>query len=736
MRPYLALVANDLRLALRDRTVIFFNYLFPLVFFFGLGSMLHADRAVGTATIVVTSVLVICVLGNGLFGAGIRSAMDREAGILRRFKVTPITPVPLLMASVVTGWLLYVPNLVLMLSLAHVFWGLPFPPRPISLFVLLSVGVMAFRAIGLIVAAVANSVAESNILVQVLYMPMLFASGATFPITALPAWAQTFASFLPAFYLVSGIQAIFQRGEPLSDNLAPIAALLMTMAVAIFIARHLFRWDKEQAIAPASKLWVAAILAPFVVLGVNETRTHSQRTRSQAIFREVQRQGTFLIRNARIIAGDGRVIDAGGVLVRNGKIEEVYDGDVPDPEGLKAETVEAAGKTVLPGLIDVHVHLSVPGGVYPNPADYQSPDAMARALAQYLYAGVTAVKSVGDPLDQSIVNRDRIARGERLGAELFVSGPMFTAPGGHGTEYTQYLPANMRTSFEAQIVRTPTTADEARRAVRDLKQAGVDGLKAILETGFGAGQLFDRLDSGVLRAIGEQARAERLPLVVHTASSRDVADALDAGATGVEHGPRDRLSDDLLGRLKASRATYDPTLSAWEGYAHLLAGQTDLLDRSLVQQSALQPVLTATRAMLGSRTRQSDAAAAMRQLLALESENLKRAYEAGVTLVAGSDAGNPLVFHGATVQHELQLWVAAGIPPAAALQAATSNAARLLGAGSRMGRVAKGYEANLLIVDGNPLTDIGATERISLVVFKGERIRRASLFTENQNTSP
>ena len=106
MTPYLALIANDLRLALRDRTVIFFNYLFPLVFFFGLGGMLHADRAAGTATIVVTSVLVIGVLGNGLFGAGIRAAMDREAGILRRFKVAPITPLPILDASLVTGWLL------------------------------------------------------------------------------------------------------------------------------------------------------------------------------------------------------------------------------------------------------------------------------------------------------------------------------------------------------------------------------------------------------------------------------------------------------------------------------------------------------------------------------------------------------------------------------------------------------------------------------------------------------
>ena len=175
---------------------------------------------------------------------------------------------------------------------------------------------------------------------------------------------------------------------------------------------------------------------------------------------------------------------------------------------------------------------------------------MPRALAQYLYSGVTTVKSAGDALDASIAVRDRIARGELLGAELFVSGPMFTAEGGHGTEYAQYLPANIRAAFEAQIARTPKTADEARQFVRELKAARVDGLKAILEAGF-PGTLFERLDAGILKAIGDEARAQQLPLVVHTGSSRDVADALDAGAAGIEHGPRDRISDDLLRRMKA-----------------------------------------------------------------------------------------------------------------------------------------------------------------------------------------
>jgi imidazolonepropionase-like amidohydrolase len=98
--------------------------------------------------------------------------------------------------------------------------------------------------------------------------------------------------------------------------------------------------------------------------------------------------------------------------------------------------------------------------------------------------------------------------------------------------------------------------------------------------------------------------------------------------------------------------------------------------------------------------------------------------------VTGSDAGNPLIVHGPTVQHEMELWVRAGIPAAVALQAATFNAARLLRADNHVGSIRSGNDADLLVIDGNPLEDITATERISMVVFKGERVDRTGLFDQ------
>src|SRR5262249_4725227 len=149
------------------------------------------------------------------------------------------------------------------------------------------------------------------------------------------------------------------------------------------------------------------------------------------------------------------------------------------------------------------------------------------------------------------------------------------------------------------------------------------------------------------------------------------------------------------------------------------------------QQAAPRSLLEHTRQNLASA---NDAQrAAMRSFparLDIATQNLQSAYKSGVTLVTGTDSGNPLVLHGPAIHRELQLWVDAGIPPAVALQAATYNAAQLLRVSDRIGLIRKGYDASLLLVDGDPLQDISATERISGVFLKGERVGRNQLFDQ------
>ena len=732
MRAYFALFKSNMRLTLRDRSVLFFNYIFPLIFFFVFGGLFSGANGGNGISYIVSMVLTMGILGNGLWGAGMRAVQDREANILRRFKVTPISPVPILVAAMAAGWLLYLPIVFLVIGLAHFGYSMPVPRHWFSLLVIVSLGVCALRAIGLILAAVTNTMQEAMILTQLFYLPMLILSGATVPSAMLPKWVQTVAEFLPASYLVTGFQGIFFRNQSILDHGPAVAALLSTMVLGTFIAAKLFRWEKGEKIAPRNKLWVLAVLGPFLIMGGYRTYTKEHLGQNQAFFRDMQRADTFLIRDARIFIGDGKTIESGSVLVRGGKIAEIYEGPAPDPETLKAELVEAAGKTLLPGLIDVHVHLTPLGGVSSDNGDYQPSKSMPRAAAALLYCGVTAARSAGDGLDAALKLRADIGTGAKLGAQLFVYGPLFTADAARGTEFLVNLPAAVRNTLMPQLVRTPKTPEEARREVRGLKTAGVDGLAAILEAGWGDGAVSDRLDLLLARSVAEEARARNLPLAIHTGTALDVADAVEIGATSIEGGSwRDELPDTLLERMARQGVYYDPMLSVTEAYGRYYGANAEGLNNSLVQQAVSPRVLTATRGFLASgKSTDPSKAAQFQQALEQARSNLLRVWAAGIPLVMGTDAGYPLVFHGPSLHHELHLWVQAGIPPTIALQAATANAAKLLRAANRIGSIRKGLDADFLLVDGNPLDDIAATERISLVVFKGERIRRPALFDQ------
>jgi imidazolonepropionase-like amidohydrolase/ABC-type multidrug transport system permease subunit len=692
MNAYWTLIKIDIRLAFRQRVVIFFNYLMPLAFFFVFAQAYHAAEG-GVILQVVAMVTVLGILGNGLFGAGIRAAQDREANILRRYKVAPISPLPLLVASSVTGLVIYMPYVVLMLSLAKWRYGMVMPRHMAAVLIFIVLGVLAIRSIGLIVASVANSMQESGIIVQIIYMTMLFLSGTTFPTAMFPNWLLTATQFIPATWLMTGLQGMMLRNETLLANWQAVGALMLTTAVGLFLSVKLFRWEKEEKMRPAAKLWVLAVMLPFVLLGGWQAYAKDNVRKVKIIGRDLARSRSFLIRNARIFTGDGRVIENGAVLVKEGKIAEVYDGGSPDPKALNAETIEGAGKTILPGLIDTHVHLDGPGGFYDDRKDYGSAKMMQRNLAAYLYSGVTAVRSAGDQLDRALTTRALVNSGEKQGAEFFEVGPLFTAPRGDGT------------------------ADDAKKQVDAIGKAGFDGIEAVLG-GF---------DFQILNAITAQAHADKIPVIVNTGDAREVEDALRAHVNGIEQGSfRQRIPDEDFDAMQSQGMTYDAMLSVAEGAQAFAEGKLDLLNRSLVQQVGPPVLLAGTLKAMASPPNKGLAPSS--NSLDIARDNLLRAYRHGVVLIAGSGAGNVLVFHGPSVQHELQLWVDAGIPVQVALQAATLNAAKALRADARFGSIAKGKEATMLVVDGNPLLDIKATEAISFVMLKGERVDRAELF--------
>ncbi|MFO0284610.1 MAG: amidohydrolase family protein [Acidobacteriota bacterium] len=722
MKPYLAHIVANLRLTGRDRTVLIFNYGFPLGFFF-LFAWLGKARETNSIAGVLASVLTIGLLGNGFFGGGMRAVSERESGILRRYKVAPPGALPILVSGMVVGVLQYLPVVLLMFGVSLVHYGMEWPEQWLSFFVFVVIANLAMRSLGGIIAAVANSMAESQVIIQCFYFPMLLLSGATLPLSVLPGWGRDLVQFIPTTHLVTGLQGILLRNESLLDVWKAAAALLATTVVCTFISLKIFRWEKNERLPGRAKAWIAVVLIPFVLVGVWNLRSRENLTKARILDRAMARKESTLIRNARVFTGTGEVIESGGVLIREGRIERIYRGATPEGKDVAAIELEGAGKTLLPGLIDAHVHIGAPGGFYEDERRYQDGKLDERRLKAYLYSGITTVKSTGDWLDAALELRRRQRTGELLASEFYTVGPLFTAPGGHPQQLLAGMPESARRVGESQFLRLPRTEAEAREMVRELKARGVDGIKAVLERGW-PGRPMARLDGKLLRAICAEARAVGLTVVVHTNLAGDVSEAVEAGAHGVEHGsPGETLPAELLARMAERGVFYDPTLSVFEALRMIREKDYSRLEDSLLQQAVPIELMAGTRKKLAGGGGQLVMEMDTRQA----GMNLKRAYEAGVRVVTGTDAGNPLVLHGPTIQQELALWVAAGIPAERALLAATRDAALLLGERARIGTIEVGKDANLLLVDGDPVRDITSLGRISSVFLRGERVARTRL---------
>src|SRR5262249_40871878 len=151
---------------------------------------------------------------------------------------------------------------------------------PVTLFILVSLGIISFGSLGLVVASVTNTMQETQVLNQLLWLPLIFLSGATFPFSYLPGWVQNFALFLPATYLVNGLQQTVLGAATPSVRYAEIASLAAWACLTFFLSAQLFRWEPEAKIPRRAKLYVAATALPFVLLGIIEVR--SDRIRHEA----------------------------------------------------------------------------------------------------------------------------------------------------------------------------------------------------------------------------------------------------------------------------------------------------------------------------------------------------------------------------------------------------------------------------------------------------------------------
>ena len=211
-------------------------------------------------------VLALNVMGS-FWGLSATLVTYREQGVLRRFHVTPVTSGDMLISSVLANFVLTLPTVISILLLARFVYHVHTFGNAWALLLFVCVGTVSFGSLGLVVASVTNTMQETQVLNQLIWLPLIFLSGATLPIAFLSKAVQRAALFLPATYLVSGLQQSTYAAKSIFTLLTQFISLLAWAVLSFFVASQLFRWEPETKIPRNAKLWAAATILPFLVLG-------------------------------------------------------------------------------------------------------------------------------------------------------------------------------------------------------------------------------------------------------------------------------------------------------------------------------------------------------------------------------------------------------------------------------------------------------------------------------------
>jgi len=430
-------------------------------------------------------------------------------------------------------------------------------------------------------------------------------------------------------------------------------------------------------------------------------------------------QPTALVGPTALNPADSTVIENATVVMEDGRIAAVGPSSaVVVPPG--ATVREMPEKYVMPGLIDGHVHFFQSGGLYTRPdvIDLQAErpyaeelrrikDRLPDTFRRYLRSGVTSVVDVGGPM----WNLDVRARADTaaVAPTVGVAGPLISSVSRPSLDLG-----------DPPILQI-TEPGAARQEVREQVMAGVDLIKIWYIVGENETPADYR---PVVEATVDEAHNAGLRVAVHATALETARAAVEAGADILVHSVSDQPVDDAFVRLlRENDVLYTPTLMVGERYGETFAQQLDLTtaEHRIGQKDVIGSLfdlrtLPDSLVPAGLRQRIEQAPTVPSDTTAMR--NLKRLHDAGVSIAAGTDAGNIGTPHGPALFREFELMRTAGLTPREILTTATAGGARLLGRDD-LGQLESGMQADLIVLDGNPLADISTVSSIHRVVKEG-----------------
>ncbi len=396
---------------------------------------------------------------------------------------------------------------------------------------------------------------------------------------------------------------------------------------------------------------------------------------------------------ARLIDGSGKpAVEKATLIVRDGKVEAVGpSASVRTPAG--AQLISLGGKTVIPGLVNAHAHLSEASGPRSGPEFYTA-ESVTRQLGLYARYGITTVWSLGGDGDAAVKLRDSQDTPSLARARIYFAGPVIAGK----------------------------TPDQARQMVAQVAAMKPDVIKIRVDDNLGS---TPKMAPEVYRAVIEEAHRRGFRVAVHIFYLDDAKALLRAGADFIAHSVRDRdVDEEFLSLLKQRNICYCPTftreLSTYVYDSTPAFFQDPFFlrdaDRELVRQLQEPERMAAIRS--------SKSAQGYKAAMPVARRNLKKVSEAGLRIALGTDTGAaPGRFQGYFEHLELEMMAEAGLTPQQVLRAATADAAACMERGDRLGTLERGKWADFLVLDKNPLEDIRNTKTVRSVWIAGNEVR-------------
>jgi imidazolonepropionase-like amidohydrolase len=418
---------------------------------------------------------------------------------------------------------------------------------------------------------------------------------------------------------------------------------------------------------------------------------------------------TMAVVGGRIIDGyGGPVIENGVILIAGQRIAAIGRvGELAVPTG--ATVIDANGHTVLPGLIDMHVHLHILGhGDYKRWDElYGTRDAslvMPIAARQLLMAGVTTARDLGARLDDILSVKRRIASGEIPGPRMFVTGP--------------FIQHEAYEEYEKPFRWGVSGADDARRRVTQLLDAGVDMIKLIDQ---------DQMTDAEVQAVVETAHKRGKQVVAHAHRMEEIRVGLKYNVDNFEHtglGTAPSYPEDILQKLRERNSSlyWTPTISPL--YTMYFTGSVfpERIDDPAWHQFMPDDMWREIRRSL-EHIPQLPYYALFPSRVPLLPTKFAQLRQTGVRMMIGTDAGIPSMFHNDATWREMVKWVELGVSPMETIQSATLWPARFLRSEPNFGVLAPGRFADIILVRGDPLTDMTVMRDVKVVIQSGKQVK-------------